>query len=45
MCYHGQVHNSYVQSGSVRLGADDPCDFRSSEFIPKGVTVSFFFGR
>lgn len=32
MCYHVQIHNSY---GSVRLGTDDPCDFRSSEFSPK----------
>lgn len=30
MCYHVQVHNSYVQSGSVRLGAEGPSDVRSS---------------
>lgn len=35
MCYHVQVHNSYVQSGSVRLGTDDPCEIRSSAFSPK----------
>lgn len=32
MCYHVQIHNSY---GSVRLGTDDPCDFRSSGFSCK----------
>lgn len=36
MVYHVlvQVQNSYVQSGSVRLGADDPCDVRSSGIGP-----------
>lgn len=42
MCYHVQVHNSYVQSGSVRLGTDDPCEVRSSAFSPRR---RYFFGR
>lgn len=32
MVYHVQVQNSYVQSGSVRLGTHDHCDIRSSGF-------------
>lgn len=40
MCYHVQIHNSY---GSVRLGTDDPCDFRSSGFSPQKALLSASF--